>query len=178
VDNLPSSQERDFKAHAIEMPPGFEVYCIYFPTGMDEEYETKMIDTLRVWGSKLGKNVYVAHWDTRDSSYGELSKQIGLDSVPAIILTDTDKPHSKSLLIKIVDRRVVNNMEKIKTLLPNLAQLILVKENHDDIVKYMNDMNKEMTIAKMKAALGNVRNVKAKVQISLGGIFAVEFDNR
>jgi len=166
---------REFEPKVKQLPEGYPVYCVYIPSGFDYEFEKNLIDTLARWGENLGKNLYVAIWDIGDPSYEKLSMDIQLDKMPALILTDDNKPNVNSFLIKITDIRVINNIDFLKEILRNLYQLILRKEYNKALKQYLKE-KKEMEVKNIVKEV--MKNLKIKFKFSIAyGLFSVNIEN-
>ncbi|HLI46322.1 MAG TPA: hypothetical protein VKU94_03935 [Geobacterales bacterium] len=170
------SETREFRPDVIDLPTGYPVYCIYVPSGFDEEFEMKLIEELKKWGNNLGKNIFVATWDIKDPSYITFSKQIKLEARPALILTDSNKPNEQSLLIKITDLKTLTDIEGLKIILNNISQLILIDEKKEALKKFMLDKKQKEIQNLIKDILKQV-NIKFKFSISLG-LFSFSFENK
>jgi hypothetical protein len=109
------------------LPSGYPIYCIYFPSGWGTEAEGNILDALKLWGTSMGKNLYVASWNIQDKSYVDVSKEIGLTKTPAIVLTDSP-PHPgwrESLMLVLDDPNLVNDLDKLRPLLTMILQNVL-----------------------------------------------------
>jgi len=167
---------RDYEPSATKMPEGYVAYCVYVPSGFDEEYETKLIEALKKWGENLGKNVFVATWNIGDPSYVEFSKKINLKSLPALILTDSNDPDINSFLVKITDIQILRDIEKLKVILPAIVQLIIINEKKEALKNYMKLKNEKKIKEVITEVLKNI-NIKFKFSISLG-IFSISLENK
>jgi hypothetical protein len=166
---------REFEPNVKRLPEGYPVYCIYIPSGFDYEFEKNLIEELAKWGKRWGKNLYVATWDIGDPSYEKLSKDINLDKIPALILTDDNEPNINSFLIKITDIKVINNINFLKEILLNLFQLILTGKNLEALKQYLREKN-EMKIKNL--AKDVIKNLKIKLKFSISlGPFSVSIEN-
>ena len=89
--------ERDAtKIPITELPSGYPVYCIFIPSGFDDEFEKDIFQKLFFWGESMGSNVFVAPWKIGDPSYKKLIEALKGDNfrrTPAIVLTDALSYH-------------------------------------------------------------------------------------
>jgi hypothetical protein len=168
-------KERAYVEKAKELPAGYMAYCVYFPSGFDQDFEKNLINTLAKWGENYGSNLFVATWDIGDPSYIQISKDINLDKLPCLVITDENKPNVNSFLIKISDIRIINNIDLLKQILPNLLQLIFIKDNNEAIKKYLREKNKAMINEIVKNVMKHL-NIKFKLSLSLG-LFSINVES-
>lgn len=82
-----------------ELPAGFPAYCIYIPTGMNHDFEIKVLARLIEWGNTMGNNQLVADWDVGDESYLYLARKLEIKKMPSIVLTDFHNPNKDNFVI-------------------------------------------------------------------------------
>jgi hypothetical protein len=142
----------------------YPAYCVYIPTGMDEEFEKPILDKLKKWGNNMGKNLYVAPWNIGDPSYVQLTNRIGFKNRPAIILTDTDiiSLDKYSFMLILDDPQLIRDAPKLFGVLPALLDLILRKD-YRDATKAAIEARK---IAKLKSLSKDIESVLDKVKIT------------
>jgi hypothetical protein len=165
----PEGRTRAYNPNPVtEIPPGYPAYCIYVPTGMDEDFEKSVIQKLQLWGENMGKNLYVARWNIGDPSYVELMKKVGFKSRPALILTDTHDPVKESFMLVIDDPAIVRDAGKLTQILPRMLDFVLVGETKSATKTYIDQKN----AAKLKALLGSLGSVvgSLKVKFSWNGV--------
>lgn len=136
----------------------YPAYCIYIPTGMDEEFEKSILDKLMKWGNNMGRNLYVAPWNIGDSSYVQLMNEIGFKNRPAIILTDTDVIDLKkdSFMLILDDPQLIRDIPKLARVLPLLLDLILRKD-YNEAVKIAIEAEKISMLKSLSKIFGNVK---------------------
>jgi hypothetical protein len=163
MPNSPSVKYRDVAVGpVVELPPGYPAYCIYVPTGMNEEFERQVSEKLQEWGKNMGKNLYVAPWNIGDPSYIELMRRIEFKNRPAIILTDSNNPDKDSFKIVLDDPLIARDVSKLKGILPSILDLILVQENHTATKKYLSEQQK----AKIRSLLDSLGSALSKVKLT------------
>lgn len=121
-----------------ELPAGFPAYCIYFPTGMNRDFEMKALARLKEWGKTMGRNLLVADWDIGDISYQIVGKKLRIRTLPSILLTDSNDPGANDFWILIEDQSFLRNVDKLIEVLPNLVNLILTGQSNEvkDAIKH------------------------------------------
>ena len=142
----------------------YAAYCVYIPTGMDEEFEKQILDKLKTWGNNMGANLYVAPWNIGDPSYVKLTNRIGFKNKPAIILTDTDviKLKKDSFMLILDDPQLIKDIPKLTGVLPTLLDLILRKD-YANAAKAAIEAQK---ISKIKSLSKNIESALNKVKIT------------
>jgi hypothetical protein len=142
----------------------YPAYCVYIPTGMDEEFEKPILDKLMMWGKNMGKNLYVAPLDIGDPSYIGLMDRIGFKNRPAIILSDTDviNLRNDSFMLTLDDPQLMRDLPKMIEILPALLDLIL-KRDYMDATKAAIQARK---IEKLKSISKDIELVLDKVKIN------------
>jgi hypothetical protein len=163
MNNLKVSRERQWEDQTVQLPAEYPAYCIYVPTGMNEEFEKRILAKLQVWGESMGKNLYVAPWNIGDPSYIELMKKIGFESRPAIILTDDNNMDKNSFMLVLDDPLIVRDASKLAEILPALLDFIL-KGEYMDAAKAAAEARK---IAKLKSLSKNVESILSKVKVTI-----------
>jgi hypothetical protein len=163
MNNLKISRERQWEEQTVQLPAGYPAYCIYVPTGMNEEYEKNILAKLQVWGESMGKNLYVAPWNIGDPSYIKLMKKIGFERRPAIILADKN-----SFMLVLDDPLIVRKASELTEILPSLLDFIL----KDEFMVAAKAAVKAGKIAKLKSLSKNIESIlsKVKVTFSLKGV--------
>jgi hypothetical protein len=114
-----------------KLPAGFPAYCIYFPTGMNHDFEIKALARLKEWGKTMGRNLLVADWDIGDISYQIVGTKLGIRTLPSILLTDSHYPGPNDFCILIDDQSLVRDVDKLIEALPNLVNLILTGQSNE-----------------------------------------------
>ncbi len=163
MNNLIGSKERQWEEKTVQLPPGYPVYCIYVPTGMNEEFEKNILAKLQVWGESMGKNLYVAPWNIGDPSYIDLMRKIKFEKRPAIILTDDNEINEDSFLLKLDDPLLIRDVPKLTEILPSLLDLIFRGENMNT-AKAAAEAGK---IAKLKSISKNLETLLSKVKLTI-----------
>lgn len=150
------------------LPLGYPAYCIYVPTGMNEDFEKNILTKLQVWGESMGKNLYVAPWNIGDPSYIELMKKIGFQNKPAIILTDSENIDRNSFLLVLDDPLLVRDEPKLTEILPSLLDFIL-KGEYKNATKAAIEAQKISKIKSLSKTFESILN-KVKITFSWKGI--------
>jgi hypothetical protein len=160
-----------------ELPPGFPAYLIYVPTGMNRSFETCVLAELKEWGRNMGDNLLVVDWNIGDESYKKLGADIGLTTLPSIVLIDSDKPNktSENLLIIIDDQNIVRNIVTLVDILPTLVNLILVGRK-TDVRETLIDAIKKKQGSKIKSIFKPLSSVLDRVEVLKIGTSGVEFE--
>jgi hypothetical protein len=89
---------------------------------MNRDSESKVLTNLKEWGTAMGRNLLVAAWDIGDSSY---ARKLEIKQLPSIVLTDFYDPDKNTFLVVIDEPSVVNDLDKLVEILPNLVNHIL-----------------------------------------------------
>jgi hypothetical protein len=152
------------------LPSGYPVYCIYFPSGWGTEPEQTTLDALKQWGTSMGKNLYVASWDIGDPAYRDISNKIGLTNVPAVVLTDTAHPDKSSFLIKLDDPKLVSNLDDLRPVLTMILQHLLLGEEAEVLKDLMRSQNEKKIRDFVESALHGL-SFNATVNL---GVFSVQ----
>ena len=155
------NDERDAtKIPITELPPNYDVYCIFIPSGFDDEFEGDIFQKLFAWGENMGSNIFVAPWKIGDSSYKKLVEALKGDNfrrTPAIILTDDKSIRSDSFKIIIDDPILISSMTELKKILPDIVHQLFMKQGLDakKVIKDALKQNKrEAVMHQIKNALG------------------------
>ncbi len=144
------------------MPVGYSAYCIYIPTGMSNDIEKDILDKLQVWGSTMGKNLFVAPWNIGDPTYGEITKKINFMHKPALILTDTNEINEKSFILILDDPPLVTDVARLTKLLPMLLDFI-IRGDHKKVVK---EAIEAKQIARIGTILKPIKSAIGKTKIT------------
>ncbi len=153
-----------------DLPAGYPVYCIFFPSGWASDAESKVLQALKQWGTSMGENLYVASWDVGSRAYVEISNGIGLTRVPAVVLTDASHPDAGSFMIKLDDAGTVNDLDKLRPLLTLILQRLLLGEKAGLLKELMKARDKNRVRDLVENAL---HDLSFKATINLG-VFSVE----
>lgn len=162
MNNLEVSRERQWEEQTVQLAAGYPAYCIYVPTGMNEEFEKNILAKLQVWGESMGKNLYVAPWNIGDPSYIELMKRIGFERRPAIILTNDKDMAKKSFMLVLDDPLIVRKVSELTEILPSLLDFIL----KDEFIVAAKAAVKAGKIAKLKSLSKNIASILSKVKVT------------
>jgi hypothetical protein len=160
-DYKPEVANCSFKsgARGLDLPSSYPVYCIYIPSGMERNYEIDMIQRLKVWGTNMGQNVFVADWDIGDPSYRDLIRILGPRNTPMIIFTDKSEIDQNSFILAIDDPKLMKDNDQLCDLLPKLANLIMDGCNQEAV--------KDAIQKKDKKKLNDVLKAIAKANFSI-----------
>lgn len=156
---------------ATYLPEGYPVYCVYVPTGMNQDSESKVLAKLKEWGNIMGNNLLVAPWDVGDPSYRRLVQQFVVRQVPSIILTRSNILDMNSYMVKIDDPSDVNDVEKLIKILPILVNHIL-GEDSLDLPGLMSEGRGQQVKSFLKPISSTLKRIK-RLKISAGG-FEIE----
>ncbi len=164
-----------------ELPQGYPAYCVYIPTGTEQDFEQNTIATLKVWRKSMGKNLCVAPWDVGDPSYPKLlalitkirhreKRQNGQPPIrrPAIFMTDNNMPDEKSFMIILDDLSLLMDNTRLMQILVHLVDSILLgekKEAMKDAVRASQIKKISVLLRGVGAALG-----KVKVTFAMDGV--------
>jgi hypothetical protein len=111
------------------LPENFPAYCIYVPSGMEEFFVSDLVERLKIWGTNMGKNLFVGHWDIGAPEFIDLLKKLGLKNRPFLFLTNTNEITDNSYVLSIDDPAIISDIKQLTSLLPHLLDLILIGEN-------------------------------------------------
>lgn len=152
-----------------DVPEGFPAYCILFESGMPTAAETKLKSVLKIWGNRIGANAYVARWDIGDPSYADQVRYLGLDRVPAIVLSDkaiTRKGADlrSALLVRLDNPDLLGDLSKVEQLLPLIVNRILRGDSKDAA----KDAIRTQKAERLAGLLGRIAVALKGVKISFG----------
>jgi hypothetical protein len=159
---------------AIELPFGYPAYCIYLPTGMNKPSEVQVLAKLKDWGTTMGNNLLVAPWDIGDKSYIRLAQRTGITRLPSIVLTDDNTPYRGSFLIVIDEPTVVNDVDVLTEILPDIVNYILIGDTNAAMKHVLREREHSRVKPLLKPFASTLRNVK-KLKFSFAG-FGVDVE--
>lgn len=150
-----------------EIPAGYSAYCIYIPSGMDIEFEKRLLSRLEKFGRKMGDVIYVASWNTGIQTYIKLMESLDIKERPALILTSSWQPRKQSLKI-ILRGRALKDIDLLMENLPPILDLIVIRDKNAAIKKTMRFERKVKLRSLVNGLESIMRNVK--LTISWNGV--------
>jgi hypothetical protein len=172
-----AAQKITLKAYTGTVPEpeeGFPAYCLLVTSAVEEDYQKELVANLAQLGNAYGQNVYAALLDKGSPSFLTIQKQLMLNDLPAIVLTDSAKINKNSF--RIVLQRV-ELLKKPKQAFDVVEKLILLMFNGSE-----KDAAKKAAMEQNDAwfsehIIKNVTSFLKKVKVTLAfGPASISFD--
>jgi hypothetical protein len=168
---MQGSDERDVIENDInfsDLPDNYPAYLLFVPTAMGTDNEKKIYERLTVFGNNMGENLCVARIDQKKGEYREFLRKIGENemlSKPAIIITDKNEISSDTLIIRLDEKGIVTNEEKLIEILPEIVDLVISEQDLEAMKRVLKEKKKTLLLSALQPALTLLSNIKVKVSL-------------
>ena len=114
----------------------------------------------------MGQNLLVADWGIGDRSYLDLARKLEIKRLPSIVLTDVHKPDKKGFLVVIDNDVLVDNLDIVIDILPNIVNLVLLGKQ-SDVLEELKDAIKNKQPSKVKSLLKPISSALNSIDASI-----------
>jgi hypothetical protein len=128
---ISSKDSEDPSRVLLSLDAGFGAYCVFVPSGFGQTFEQDIIKVLQEWMVKCGKMVHTSTMDITSPAYLEIMRPERWVKRPFIMFAPENEIRLNTFKVVLADLNLMKDINQLQTLLPQLLDLMLMKDFRD-----------------------------------------------